>query len=129
MMKPITIFRGILLAHALLLLTQALFAGILIGGNGRGLVLHEFAARILVPLAFVQTLAAIATRLRGACPRWVPVASAGLLAAEIVEFAAGHLHHAALHVPLGMAIFGGVLRQVFWAMRVERITETVAQQR
>jgi hypothetical protein len=62
-------------------------------------------------------LLAIALRVKAGCPVWVPVASGGLLAAEIVEFAAGHFHNVALHVPLGVAIFGGVLRQLFWATR------------
>ncbi len=38
------------------------------------------------------------------------------MTAEVAEFAAGHLHHVAIHVPLGFAIFGGAIRQLLWAI-------------
>jgi hypothetical protein len=98
-------------------LLQAGFAGMMISGNPTAANLHEFTAKILVLLAFFQMLLAIALRIKAGCPLWVPVASGGLLTAEIIEFSTGPFHHVALHVPLGVAIFGGVLRQLFWAMR------------
>lgn len=109
--------RIIMAVHVSTLLIQAAFAGMMIGGNHQAQNWHELTAKILVLLAFGQTLVAIALRVNARCPLWVPMASAGLLAAEIIEFSAGHFHHAALHVPLGVAIFGGALRQLLWATR------------
>ncbi|HEY1216948.1 MAG TPA: hypothetical protein VGE93_25265 [Bryobacteraceae bacterium] len=107
--------RIVMIVQVLTLLLQATFAGMMIGGNHQAANLHEFTAKILVPLAFFQTVLAIVLRVQARCPLWVPVASAALLAAEIVEFSAGHLHNVAVHVPLGVAIFGGALRQLLWA--------------
>lgn len=116
-MQLMKTLRVVMLVHVATLLIQASFAGIMIGGDHRGLILHELTARILVPLAFCQMLLAITLRVKARCPVWVPVASGGLLAAEVIEFATGHFHNAALHVPLGVAIFGGALRQLLWATR------------
>lgn len=105
------------------ILIQATFAGMMIGGSQHAEHLHELTGKILVLLSFGQTLLAIALRVKGACPLWIAVASAGLLTAEVIEFAAGHLHYVALHVPLGVAIFGGALRQLLWATRDARRVE------
>jgi hypothetical protein len=78
---------------------------------------HERTAKLLVIMAGVQLLVAIYMRLRTLCPLWVPLASAGLLLAEVIEFAAGDMHNVALHIPLGVAIFGGFLRQLLWSTR------------
>jgi len=51
---------------------------------------------------------------------WVPVASGVLLAAEVIEFALGHFHSVALHVPLGLAIFGGAIVQLLWSLQEAR---------
>jgi hypothetical protein len=109
--------RVVILVHLLTLLIQASFAGIMIGGDHRGLILHEFTARALVLLALFQMVLAITLRVKARCPAWVPIASGGILAAEVIEFAAGHFHYVALHVPLGVAILGGVVCQLLWAAR------------
>lgn len=72
------------------------------------------------PMASLQIVLAVALRIREGCPRWVPVASGALLAAEVIEFSAGHFHYMMLHVPLAAAIFGGALRQLTWASRWKR---------
>jgi len=117
--------RIVMTVHVLTVLVQAAFAGMLIGGNHQAANLHELTAKILVPLAFFQMVLAIALRVEACCPLWVPVASGALLAAEIVEFSAGHFHNVALHVPLGVAIFGGALRQLLWATREATVSPQV----
>lgn len=119
--------RIVMALHVSILLIQATFAGMMIGGNHQAHNLHELTAKVLVPLAFVQVLIAIALRVNARCPLWVPMASAGLLVAEIIEFSAGHFHNAALHVPLGVAIFGGALRQLLWATRETPGTDANAE--
>jgi hypothetical protein len=113
-------FRLILFATVLTMVVQATFAGRMLAGDSLSANLHEFTAKVLVLLGCTQTLSAIALRVKKHCPRWVPIASLGLVAAEVAEFAAGHLHHVAIHVPLGVAIFGGAIRQLVWAVSVER---------
>ena len=114
-MQLLNSLRIVMVVQVLTLLLQATFAGMMIGGNHQAANLHELTAKILVPFALVQTVLAIVLRVQARCPVWVPMASVALSSAEIVEFAAGHLHNVALHVPLGVAIFGGALRQLLWA--------------
>jgi hypothetical protein len=116
-MQLLRSLRVVLLVHLLTLLIQASFAGMLIGGDRHGAILHEFTAKILVPEAFIQMVLAITLGMKGGAPAWLPIASVGILAAEVIEFSAGHFHYVVLHVPLGVAIFGGVLRQLLWATR------------
>jgi len=99
------------------MLLQSVFAGRLLGGDARSLLLHERTAKFLVLLAIAQLMLAIYLRIPSDFPRWIPIASAGLLLAEVIEFAAGDLHRLAVHVPLGVAIFGGMLRQLLWSAR------------
>jgi hypothetical protein len=106
------------------ILIQATFAGMMIGGSQQAAHLHELTGKILVILSCAQTLLAISLRAKDACPLWIPVASGGLLTAEAIEFSAGHFHYVALHVPLGVAIFGGALRQLLWATRELPRSET-----
>jgi hypothetical protein len=109
------IYRGVLIVNVTAMLLQSLFAGRLLGGDARSLLLHERTAKFLVLLAGAQLILAIYLRIRSNFPRWIPIASAGLLVAEVIEFAAGDLHMLALHVPLGVVIFGGMLRQLLWS--------------
>jgi len=103
------------------MLVQAAFAGRMLGGDGLSASLHEFTAKILVLIGVAQlTLMLIAWRKRQA-PFGVVLANVGILLAEILEFALGHFHQVAFHVPLGVAIFGGAVRQVLWAMSQKRV--------
>jgi hypothetical protein len=121
-MRLLKTLRVVLTLSVLTMLIQAVFAGRLISGDGYARNLHEATAKILVLLACGQVLIAIVLRVKARCPLWVPLASGALLAAEVVEFAAGHLHNVALHVPLGLAIFGGAVRQLLWSMREASVT-------
>ena len=111
------IYRGVLIVNVSAMLLQSVFAGRLLGGDARSLLLHERTAKFLVLLAIAQLMLAIYLRIPSDFPRWIPIASAGLLLAEVIEFAAGDLHRLAVHVPLGVAIFGGMLRQLLWSAR------------
>ena len=113
--------RVLSLVNLLTMLVQAAFAGRMLGGDGLSASLHEFTAKILVLIGVAQlTLMLIAWRKRQA-PFGVVLANVGILLAEILEFALGHFHQVAFHVPLGVAIFGGAVRQVLWAMSQKRV--------
>ena len=99
-----------LIVNVLLMLLQAGFAGRILAGDRLGVLLHENTARTLVLLGAGQLVAAILLLTQGQCPGSVPFTAAGLLAAELIEFAAGHFHSVTLHVPLGVALFGGSVR-------------------
>jgi len=106
---------------------QATFAGRMLGGDDLSANLHELTAKILVLVGVAQLVLMVILRRKGGCPLSLVRASAGVLMAEILEFALGHLHHVAFHVPLGLAIFGGAVRQLLWVMsRKNAATESVA---
>jgi len=119
-MRLLLTLRSILILNVLAMLLQALFAGRMLGGDDQSANLHELTAKVLVLLTVSQILVAILLRLRRGCLMWVPVASGVLLAAEVIEFALGHFHSVALHVPLGLAIFGGAIVQLLWSLQEAR---------
>jgi hypothetical protein len=121
-MRLLKILRIVLVLNVLIMLLQAAFAGRMIGGDDQSANLHEFTAKVLVLLTVSQIILAILLKRKVGCPTWVLVASGALLAAEVLEFALGHFHSVALHVPLGVALFGGAIRQLLWSMREANAT-------
>jgi hypothetical protein len=98
------IYRAVLIVNVTAMLLQSVFAGRLLGGDARSLLLHERTAKFLVLLAVAQLMLAVYLRMQSNFPHWIPLASAGLLLAQVIEFAAGDLRMLTLHVPLGVAI-------------------------
>ncbi len=119
-MVMIKMLRAILIVSVITMLAQASFAGRMLGGDHRSADFHKLTAKMLVILAGTQTVVAAASFLRKLIPLWIPLASFGLLISEVLEFAAGDLHHVAIHVPLGLAIFGGAIRQFLGVMQTTR---------
>ena len=115
-MAAMKIMRIVLIGSVLTMLVQATFAGKMLGGDDQAANLHEMTAKVLVLLGCVQLGMAILLRSMNLCPRWLVAASALLLIAEVAEFAMGHLHYVMVHVPLGVGIFGGAVRQQVWSV-------------
>jgi hypothetical protein len=115
-MAAMKIMRIVLIGTVLTMLVQATFAGKMLGGDDQAANLHELTAKILILLGCAQIGMAILLRSRNLCPRWLVAASALLLIAEVAEFAMGHLHYVMVHVPLGVGIFGGAVRQLVWSV-------------
>jgi len=90
---------------------QALSAGFFMSGYTRALTGHEIAAVALQAGALIQAVAAIVLWRR----RRVPAAMAGVgIALFVIVFlqtGLGFRRVYWLHVPLGVAIFGGLIRQ------------------
>jgi hypothetical protein len=117
--------RFALILNVLTMLLQAGFAGRMLGGDRWAVNLHETTAKCLVLGAWGLLALSTALRVKSLCPLWVPLISGALAAAEVLEFAAGQFHKIALHVPLGVAIFGGALSLMFWSVREKRVTREV----
>lgn len=118
-------FRTFLVLNLLTMLLQAAFAGRMIGGDARAFPMHAATAKVLVLLAGGLVLLATYMKFQSHCPAWVLIASGVLLAAEVIEFAAGHLHRVDLHVPLGVALFGGPLRLLIWSLQTRAATPAI----
>lgn len=108
------------IVNLLTMLVQAAFAGRMLGGDGLSATLHEFTAKILVLIGVAQVILMLIAWRNRQGPFGLVLANVGILLAEILEFALGHFHQVAFHVPLGLAIFGGTVRQVLWAMSQKR---------
>ena len=98
--------RAVALAHAALVLAQAVFAGRYLSGDAAGLRLHERNAELIVMLAFVQLVLAVLVWRPGRGPAWPALASLALWLAEVAQMSLGYGRVLGVHVPLGVAIFG-----------------------
>jgi hypothetical protein len=98
--------RAVVLVHAAMVLVQAAFAGRWLAGDAAGLRLHETNAGLIELVAALQLGLAVAVWRPGRGPGWPAVASLALLVAESVQMGLGYEGRLAVHVPLGVAIFG-----------------------
>jgi hypothetical protein len=124
-MSLATFFRLLIAAQATALLPQALLGGLGLSGSGAALGAHvSFGGAILLASA-AQVIAAFLLRRAARIPRWVVVASIGLPLVDIVQMVAGRLHVFALHLPLGVALFGASIGLAIyaWAWRPPQIIE------
>ena len=98
--------RVVVLLHTALVLAQAAFAGQFLAGDGAWVRVHEANAGIIQMAAFFQLVLAILVWRPGRGPGWPALASLALLLAEELQMGFGYARILALHVPLGVAIFG-----------------------
>ncbi|MFD6884979.1 hypothetical protein [Streptomyces sp. NPDC059957] len=91
--------------QTLALFFQAVTAGMLLSSS-HGLVLHDAGSRVMYGASMLYVLAAIlAWRPGGGSPRPILYAS-GFLVLASVQVVLGIAHMPALHVPLGILMFG-----------------------
>jgi hypothetical protein len=108
--------RIVLVAHALGVLTQAVFAGQFLSGVESPVVFHERTAWLVVILSVIQVvLAIVLARLGG--PLWLVIASVFILIAEALQTATGYGRFLGVHVPLGAFVFGAVVWLATWTFR------------
>ena len=117
-MKLLGFLRGMIVTNLLLILLQAVFAGRLIEGDARSLMLHGLTARLLVLCGLIQLGVAVQLWRKGIAPRGFAFASAGFVVGLVLTFGAGELHLPALHVPLAIMLFGGLVRQMLWTRNI-----------
>lgn len=110
-------YRAIVVFNVLVLFLQFVLAGQMIGGSDAAVNPHGATGLILILVAIVQTSVAIAMRRKGISPGWLIPTNVGIVFAEAIEAVCGHFRLVTVHVPLSVAIFGGVLRQLFWSVR------------
>jgi cytochrome bd-type quinol oxidase subunit 2 len=99
--------RVVLWLLAAAVFAQAVFAGLLLDGGDAWRDWHASNGMLVLPLlALTQVVLAVLLWRRRRGPGWLAVASVGLLLALQVQSVLGMTSRLALHVPLGMAIFG-----------------------
>jgi hypothetical protein len=110
-------YRTVVLINFLLIFAQFGFAGQMLAGRITAVAIHGFTGVLLVLIALVQAAFSIVLKAKSIGPTWLVVANVGIIVAVAIEAICGHFHYLALHVPLALGIFAGVMRQLFWAMR------------
>jgi branched-subunit amino acid transport protein len=92
---------------AVAVFAQAVFAGLFLDGGGAWRGWHAINGMLLLPLlALVQVVLAVLVWRRGRGSGWLAIASVGLLLALLVQNVLGQTGQVAVHIPLGVAIFG-----------------------
>ena len=86
---------------------QAVLAGLFLDGGDGWRAWHAVNGMLLLPLlALGQVVLAVLAWRRGRAPGWLAAASGGLLLALLIQNVLGMTNQVAVHVPLGLAIFG-----------------------
>jgi hypothetical protein len=116
----LSLLRVVLLIHLLAVIAQATLAGMFLSGSGVALSRHEMTGRAVVGICLLQIAITVLLRVRGECPTWVLISAIAILLAEVLETYSGYRGILVVHVPLAMGIFGGIMRQLFWAVRGTR---------
>ncbi|GIH75665.1 hypothetical protein [Planobispora longispora] len=120
------LLRAAVALQAVAILVQAITAGLLLSSPG-GRTLHAASAGVLLLAGLLHLAAAVLVWRPGGGPPRAIAPAAGLLVATLVEMALGMAHLKALHVPVGVLMFGGsVVRLVqVWADRRADATAAV----
>ncbi len=108
--------RVVLIAHALALLVQSIFAGEFLSGADELVKFHEWAAWLVLGICAIQTgLAALILRSGAAASWWLLIGSVFVLLAEALQTGTGYGQFLRVHIPLGVIVFGVVLLQMMLA--------------
>jgi len=103
--------RRIVLMNLGLVALQALSAGFFMSGYGRAVTIHADVAGALLLGVLAQAAAAILLWRRRRVPAWMARAGVGLLLIMVLQVGAGYTRRYWLHVPIGVGLFGGLMRQ------------------
>jgi heme A synthase len=104
MVRAMPVVLGLL---AVAVFAQAVLAGLFLDGGDAWRGWHALNGMLVLPLlALVQVGLAVLVWRRGRGPGWLPITSVVLLLTLVIQSALGMTSQVAIHVPLGVAIFG-----------------------
>jgi hypothetical protein len=109
--KFFPLLRVSVLVQAAAFLLQSITAGLLLSSPG-GRQMHLMTAAIVVAAGVLHLVAAILVWRPGGGRPAFAFNAAGLLVLTLSTAALGALHAKALHVPLGVLLFGGSVMQI-----------------
>jgi heme A synthase len=105
--RMVRAMRLVLWLLAVAVFAQAVLAGLFLDGGDAWRGWHALNGMLVLPLlALIQVVLAVLVWRRGRGPGWLAIASVGLLVALLVQSVLGMTSQVAVHVPLGVAIFG-----------------------
>lgn len=109
--------RVLIILSGLAILAQALFAGMFLGGDRAMLAAHGTGALVVLALSVIQLVVAILYWRPWRGSGFPALASLVLVIATVVQSITGGSQVTAVHVPLGMLMFGLVIWLAVWALR------------
>jgi len=109
--RGIGLIRWLLVINLGLVALQAVSAGFFLSGYRYAVTVHAIVADALQVGAVIQAVSAVVLWRRRRIPAWVARLSAGLFVIVFLQVAFGHQQRHWLHVPIGVGLFGGLLRQ------------------
>ncbi|MDP9867130.1 MULTISPECIES: hypothetical protein [Streptosporangium] len=110
--RTVVVLRAVSALYGVAVLVQAVTAGQLLSGGAAGA--HGAGAAAVHLLGLAQLVVAVLLWRPGRGPGRPALASLVLLLAGFAQSALGGAGGTALHVPLGMALFGGVVAMTVW---------------
>jgi hypothetical protein len=109
--QGVRLIRRLVATNLALVAIQAISAGFFLSGYGRAVTVHVAAALALELGALIQAITAIVLWRRGRVPARVVGLGIGLFVMVMLQVALGYTKQFWLHVPLGVGLFGGLIRQ------------------
>jgi hypothetical protein len=106
--------------HLFLIFLQAVTAGLFLSGEARAVDGHRIGAQVIAMVAITQIVLAALYWWRGGGPRWFFIASVLVLVMESVQMGTGFNKVFWAHIPIGVGMFGGLLRQQIWVLSQRR---------
>ena len=94
-----------------LVVLQSVSAGLVMSGSRPAILLHARGGLALGLSALLQVGAAVILWVRRRAPGWVVRSALILFVLVALQMGAGHSKRYWFHVPVGVALFGGLLRQ------------------
>ena len=110
--RSIRLIRRMVIVNLVLVALQPLSAGFFLSGYGRATAVHALVALALQVGAVVQAVTAVVLWRRRRVPAWVAGLGIGLFVMVFLQVGFGYRKSFWLHVPIGVGIFGWLIRQV-----------------
>jgi hypothetical protein len=110
--QGIRLIRRLLVINLGLVALQPLSAGLFLSGYERAVTVHAAVALALQLGALIQAVTAIVLWRRRRLPAWLGGLSIGLLVIVFLQVGLGYNKQYWLHVPIGVGMFGWLMRQV-----------------
>jgi Na+/proline symporter len=110
--RGIRLIRRLIAVNLGLVALQPLSAGLFLSGYERAVTVHAGVAVALQLGALIQAVTAILLWRRRRVPAWIAGVSIGLLVMVFFEVGLGYQKQYWLHVPIGVGLFGWLMRLV-----------------
>ncbi|GAA2755716.1 hypothetical protein [Actinopolymorpha rutila] len=112
---PFTAFRTLVALQSVAIFVQAITAGMIVAGRSGAKDLHGGTATLAFAFSLLTLVAAILVWKPGGGSARIIVPSAVMLVLIAVQAVLGGAHQKLVHVPLGVALFGGIIVMVMQA--------------